>query len=46
MRLGREQASGYIEDTAADEIAVPELINGGEELTTQAPATEPAITVG
>jgi len=46
MRLGREQASGYVEDTAADETSVEELTNGGEELTSQAPATEPAIPVG
>lgn len=45
MRLGREQASGYVEDTAADEITVQELTVGAEELASQAPATEPAIPV-
>lgn len=45
MRLGREQASGYVEDTAADEITVQELTVGAEELTSQAPVTEPAIPV-
>jgi hypothetical protein len=46
MRLGREQASGYVEDTAADEITVEEFTIGAEEPTTQAPAPAPAIPVG
>jgi hypothetical protein len=51
MRLGRKQASGYVEDTVADPMAVADPI-AVEEMTIQAeertstPAPEPAISVG
>ncbi len=46
MRLGREQASGYVEDIAADQITVEEPTVDARELTGQPPVTEPAISVG
>jgi hypothetical protein len=52
MRLGREQASGYVEDNVADPMAVADPITveeitvGAEKLTTTAPAPERAIPVG
>jgi hypothetical protein len=51
MRLGRKQASGYVEDTVADPMAGADPIVA-EEMTIQAeqrtstPALEPGIAVG
>jgi hypothetical protein len=42
MRLGKEQASGYVEDTATDSIVVEEITTGAEELTRPTLAQEPA----
>ena len=46
MRLGREQASGYVEDTAADQTTMEEITIVAQEPVRQAPVTEPAVPVG
>jgi hypothetical protein len=46
MRLGREQASGYVEDIAADPIAAEEITVHAEGRAVPVPATEPVVPVG
>ena len=42
MRLGKEQASGYVEDTATDSIVAEQITIESEERTRPTLATEPA----
>ncbi|MGH3249022.1 MAG: hypothetical protein ACRDOI_22845 [Trebonia sp.] len=47
MRLGKEQAVGYVEDTEADSLPAEELARSqpdGQPLTLAAP--EPSLTIG
>jgi hypothetical protein len=46
MRLGREQAAGYVEDTEIDSIAVAEIKIDAEERARPAPDPQPSIVVG
>ena len=53
MRLGREQAAGYVEDTAADPITTDELATGAPALAPLAPdplapdpRPQPAVIAG
>jgi hypothetical protein len=48
MRLGREQATGYVEDTAADPIASEELATDAPALAQLAPDPhpQPAVIAG
>jgi hypothetical protein len=43
MRLGKEQASGCVEDTATDSIVVEEITIDAEERTRPTLVTEPAV---
>jgi hypothetical protein len=45
MRLGKEQAAGYVEDTEADALPVREVAAGPADETALTPATEPALPV-
>jgi hypothetical protein len=49
MRLGKEQAVGYVEDTETDSLPVPEVVAGetdGMPVTGFGPgALEPSLTV-
>jgi hypothetical protein len=45
MRLGREQASGYVADTATDSLA-QEITIDAEERTAPSVVPEPSIPVG
>jgi len=45
MRLGKEQAVGYVEDTEADAIAAEEITVDQSQLPLT-PVTEPALHVG
>jgi hypothetical protein len=45
MRLGKEQAAGYVEDTGADALPVQEVTAGQADETALTPATEPALSV-
>jgi hypothetical protein len=42
MRLGRQQAAGYVEDTEAEPIASAELALGAAALIQPAPDPQPA----
>ena len=44
MRLGREQAAGYVEDTEADPIASAELATGAPALAPLTPLTPDPLT--
>jgi hypothetical protein len=46
MRLGKEQAVGYVEDTEADSLPVEEIEIDQSERTRLSPAPEPALHVG
>jgi hypothetical protein len=46
MRLGKEQAAGYVEDTETDSTVAEELTTSQPELTELAPAPQPAVTTG
>jgi hypothetical protein len=46
MRLGKEQAAGYIEDIETDTTVVEGLTASQPELTEQTSAPQPAVTVG
>jgi hypothetical protein len=46
MRLGREQASGYVEDTAEDPITAEEPTIHAAERAVTAPAAEPVVPIG
>jgi hypothetical protein len=48
MRLGREQATGYVVDTEADQIAPAELTADAPALAqlTPDPRPEPAVSAG
>ena len=43
MRLGKQQASGYVEDTAADSITPEEITIDSEERSRPTPVPEPAV---
>ena len=45
MRLGREQASGYVEDTEADTVLAEEITAEQSEQTPVTPASDPALPV-
>ena len=45
MRLGKEQAVGYVEDTEADGLPAQELTTGELDEMPLAPAPEPPLTV-
>ena len=45
MRLGKEQAVGYVEDTDTDALPVPETVAGEAEGTPVATAPEQPLTV-
>jgi hypothetical protein len=48
MRLGREQATGYVEDTEADQIAPAELATDAPALAQLTPDSrpQPAVIAG
>jgi len=46
MRLGKEQAVGYVEDTEADLAPAEEITAEWPEQTPLTPASEPPLTVG
>jgi hypothetical protein len=46
MRLGKEQAVGYVEDTEADSPPVEETEIGQSERTRLTPAPQPSLHVG
>jgi hypothetical protein len=46
MRLGKEQAAGFVEDIDTDTTVVEELATSQPELTELAPAPQPAVTIG
>lgn len=45
MRLGKEKATGYVEDTEADTVRAEETTVELTEQTPLAPAPEPALPV-
>ena len=45
MRLGKEQATGYVEDTEADTALAGETTVEQPEQTPLTPASEPALPV-
>ena len=45
MRLGKEQATGYVGDTEADTVLAEEVTAEQPEQTPLTPATEPALPV-
>jgi hypothetical protein len=45
MRLGKEQATGYVEDTEADTVLAEEFAAERSEQTPLTPAPEPALPV-
>jgi hypothetical protein len=45
MRLGKEQATGFVEDTEADAPTAEEVRAGQSERTPPAPVPEPAVPV-
>jgi hypothetical protein len=45
MRLGKEQAVGYVEDTETDELLAPETVAGKPEGNPLATAPEQPLTV-
>jgi hypothetical protein len=46
MRLGKEQAAGFVEDTDTDMPEGEEITIGQPERTELTPAPQPAVTVG
>lgn len=46
MRLGKEQAAGYVEDTDTDTTLGEELTTSQPERTEVTSAPEPTVTVG
>jgi hypothetical protein len=44
MRLGKEQAVGYVEDTGADSLPAQELTIGQPDGMPLTPAPEPSVT--
>jgi hypothetical protein len=47
MRLGKEQAAGYVEDTEADALQVPEAVAAQPDSAPSATgADDTALTVG
>jgi len=46
MRLGKEQAAGYVEDADTETTVGEELTAGQPERTEPTPAPAPAVTVG
>jgi hypothetical protein len=46
MRLGKEQAVGYVEDTEADSLPAEELANGQPDGLPLTLAPEPSLTIG
>jgi hypothetical protein len=45
MRLGKEKASGYVEDTEADKVLTEEILAEQSEQAPLTPASEPALPV-
>ena len=45
MRLGKEKATGYVEDTEADTVLAEETTAEQSEQTPLTPAPEPALPV-
>ena len=45
MRLGKEKASGYVEDTEADTVLAEEITAEQSGQTPVTPASEPALPV-
>ena len=45
MRLGKEKATGYVEDTEADTVLAGEVTAEQSEQTPLTPAPEPALPV-
>jgi hypothetical protein len=45
MRLGKEQAAGYVEDTEDDALPTEELTTAQSDGIPLTTATEPALTV-
>jgi hypothetical protein len=45
MRLGKEQATGYVEDTEADTVLAEEVTAERPEQAPLTPAPEPALPV-
>jgi hypothetical protein len=45
MRLGKEKATGYVEDTGADTVLAEEITAERSEQTPLTPASEPAFPV-
>ena len=45
MRLGKEQATGYVEDTEADTVLAEDITAERSEQTPLTPAPEPALPV-
>jgi hypothetical protein len=45
MRLGKEKAAGYVEDTEADTVLAEDLTAEWSEQTPLTPAPEPALPV-
>jgi hypothetical protein len=45
MRLGKEKATGYVEDTGADAVLAEEITAERPEPTPLTPAPEPALPV-
>ncbi len=45
MRLGKEQAVGYVEDTEADSLPAEEAMAGEADWMPLTTATEPSLTV-
>ena len=45
MRLGKEKASGYVEDTEADTVLTEEITAEQSEQAPLSPASEPALPV-
>jgi hypothetical protein len=46
MRLGKEQAAGYVEDIDTDTTVVEELTTSQPELSELTPAPQSAVTIG
>jgi hypothetical protein len=46
MRLGKEQAAGYVEDTESDVTASEEIQISQQERTELTPVPQPAVIAG
>ena len=46
MRLGKEQAAGYVEDTDTDTTLSEEITISQPERTELTPASQPAVAAG